>query len=96
MNLRDRLENWGRWSNTVRKDEKKTGGDIDKDDARKVFEAVERIAPPHAKILVCSFVSMMTPDEICRRMDMQSRPASVFVEAFNKALTAVEIQLKEK
>lgn len=92
--LRDRLENWGQWSNTVRKDAKKIGAQIDAEDARTIFQAMERIAPPHAKMLVCAFVSMMTPDEICRRLEILPRPASNFVEAFRNAEKALERQLK--
>lgn len=94
--LRQRLENWGNWSNSIKKERLARGIEVDLIDARKVFDAIAKLAPPQIEMLTSTFVAMLTPDEICRRLQIPPRPASNFVDAFRKAETALETQLKEQ
>jgi hypothetical protein len=95
-NLRDRLENWGNWSNSIKKERLARGIEVDLIDARKVFDAIAKLAPPQIEMLTSTFVAMLTPDEICRRLQIPPRPASNFVEAFRKAEDALWRELYEE
>ena len=64
--LQQRLENWGDWSNTIKRERIQRNGEINLVDARNVFAAILQLPHMHIGMLEGAFVSQLSPDELCR------------------------------
>lgn len=88
MNTRQRLENWALW--VICK-----GKAGNTEDAQNLDDAIFMLNSPDKELLVTVFTHQVSHDTICRRLGIPIRPASLFVEAFNRAEKALEAELKE-
>lgn len=91
--LRQRLENWGSYTRSIANACPLSEEQIE--DARKIDFAVAVLPINHLNILCDSFISSISPDEICDRRRMPKRPASLFIDAFNQAEAALEKELSK-
>lgn len=88
-NISFRLENWGRYLAGSKLN-------VDSTDALIVNESMRKLDIRSKDILYFCFCVNLTPESICRYINLDIRPARLFVEAFNTAMTEIKAILSEK
>lgn len=90
--IRQRLENWGAAENAA---DATRSPDIDFKDAHLIAYAVNLLDRRQGDLLCEAFVERKTPDQICYRIGLKLRQASLLVDAFNEAEAALQSQLEK-
>jgi len=67
--------------------------DIDEADALRVESAWRTLNMRNRDMLLWTYINNARPEVVCRKLGIAARPAAVFVEAFDQALSALELAL---
>ena len=66
---------------------------VDQVDAEAIERAMRLLTWRDRKMLTLCYIEQKRPEAVCRVLGLAHRPATVFVEAFRRAQSAVEFQL---
>jgi hypothetical protein len=69
---------------------------VDEIDALQIERAMRHLSDQHRLLLWWCYIRQAQPEVVCRKMSIAHRPATVFVDLFRQAQTAVECQLNNK